>query len=411
MPKVIHVVRKFEPEAWGGVETHLVEVIPALAELGWRSEVHAPRERATDGAPLEAVGATFRTFRARYPYLGLDAERRAALVACGGNLVSVEELARLVLAERADVLHAHTLGRLGGVVRLASKLTGVPYAVTLHGPVRANADAVAQASEERTKHLVDVGQAFGWMVGARRVVEDADLVFALHEGERAAWAKARAGRHLERAIHGVSASRATDEARRAARARIPGLGDARLVLVLGRMEPAKGQDLALDAFTALGETDAHVAFIGAAASPAFAADLTARAASNPRVHVLPGVAPAEARALLGAADLVVIPSRAEPFGIVLLEAWAEGARVLHADVDGLASIARELGATASAVAPNDVAALARAMRAALDDPAPLAREGARLRAEVAKKFSWSSVAAGLADRYAQVSVSRRRSAS
>ena len=202
MPKVIHVVRKFEPEAWGGIETHLVEVIPALSALGWRSEVHAPRERATDGAPLEAVGATFRTFRARYPYLGLNAERRAALVACGGNLVSVEELARLVLAERADVLHAHTLGRLGGVVRLASKLTGVPYAVTLHGPVRANADAVAQASEERTRHLVDDRSAV--RVDGRRAPPSSrtpTLVFALHEGERAAWSKAREG--------GTSSARST----------------------------------------------------------------------------------------------------------------------------------------------------------------------------------------------------------
>ena len=57
MPHVVHVLRKFEPRERGGIETHLVGLIPELARLGWTSEVHAPRERGTDGAPLREVGA------------------------------------------------------------------------------------------------------------------------------------------------------------------------------------------------------------------------------------------------------------------------------------------------------------------------------------------------------------------
>src|ERR1700722_4691295 len=126
MPHVVHVLRKFEPREWGGIETHLVGLIPELARLGWTSEVHAPRERGTDGAPLREVGAELATFRAHYPYVGLTPERRARLVAAGGNLVSLEETWRLFRAPRADVIHVHTLGRLGGTVRTVARVRRIP---------------------------------------------------------------------------------------------------------------------------------------------------------------------------------------------------------------------------------------------------------------------------------------------
>jgi glycosyltransferase involved in cell wall biosynthesis len=404
VPKVIHVLRKFEPAAWGGIETHLAGLVPELARLGWESEIHAPAERGTDGAPLEALGARFRTFRARYPYLGLTPERREALVACGGNLVAPGELVALAGRRDVDLFHVHTLGRLGGVVRLASRLAGVPYAVTLHGPVRANAAVVDEAARGRTDGLTDLGQPFGWLVGARRVVEDAALVFVLHEGERRAWEKARRGRHLEQIVHGVQPGPATAGERARARASIAGLGDAPFVLVLGRMEPAKGQDLALAAFLRA-RPPAHLVLAGSAASPAFAEGLRARAGEG--VHVVGGVAPATARALLAEASLVVIPSRAEPFGIVLLEAWAEGSRTLFSDVDGLAHIAGLLGAREGAVPPADEAALAAKITAAFADPAPLAAEARRLQGEVRQRMSWSAVAGRLAASYETARAGRR----
>jgi glycosyltransferase involved in cell wall biosynthesis len=398
VPKVIHVLRKFEPAAWGGIETHLAGLVPELARLGWSSEVHAPDERGTDGRPLEALGATFRTFRARYPYLGLTDERREALVACGGNLVAPGELVALARRRDADLFHVHTLGRLGGVVRLASRIAGVPYAVTIHGPVRANAEVVEEAARGRTVGLTDIGQPFGWAVGARRVVQDASLVFALHEGERRAWESQRRGRHLERVVHGVDPAVATAEERAEARRAIPGLGGEPFVLALGRMEPAKGQDVALGAYLQA-RPPARLVLAGAAASPPFAAEIRARAAGEAGVHVVGGVPPRVARALLAEAALVIVPSRAEPFGIVLLEAWAEQARTLFADVDGLATIAGLLGAREGAFAPGDEAALAAQIARAFADPTPLAAEAERMQSEVRRQMSWSSVAGRLAASY------------
>jgi glycosyltransferase involved in cell wall biosynthesis len=408
MPTVIHVLRKFEPLEWGGIETHLLGVIPELARLGWRSEVHAPAEAGTDGAVLEAAGARFRTFRARYPYLGLTGERRARLVAAGGNLVSVGELARLVTDRDAAVLHVHTQGRLGGVVRTAARLRGIPYAVSLHGPVRADSAVVERDAQDRTKSLVDLGAPFGWAVGARRVVQDADILFALNRDEFSAWEDDRRGRHLELASHGVDPTPAGAAARAEARLLA---GEGPFVLVVGRIDRAKGQDVALEAFARGAPDGMRLVLAGAAVDAVFAAELRARAASSGgRVKIVGGVAPATARALMAEAALVLIPSRAEPFGIVLLEAWAEGAAALFSRVGGMAGIADASDAGEATVSPGDVEAWAARIGAALHDPAWARRERLAGPQRVSGKFTWNKLAEQTARAYEGARGALRRTA-
>ncbi|HEY2512368.1 MAG TPA: glycosyltransferase family 4 protein [Polyangiaceae bacterium] len=398
MPRVFHVLRKFEPAEWGGIETHLVGLIPELAKLGWESEVHAPAEAGTDGAALQAVGATFRPFRARYPYLGMNAARRARLVAAGGNLLSFDELGALLRAPKGSIFHVHTQGRLGGVVRTAARLKHVPYAVSLHGPVRADAAVVESDAVDRTRGMIDLGAPAGLLLGARRVVHDADLVFTLNRHERDAWSADRAGRHLALVSHGVALAPSTAEARREARALVPGLGDAPFAVTLARLDRAKGQDLAIEALARGAPEGTHYVLAGAAVDATYAAELRALAAKYPRVHVLGGVSPRQARALLAEAKLALLPSRAEPFGIVLLEAWAEGTPALAADVGGLGDIARTTGAEHILV-KGGVEVWAERVRAALGDSDTIVAEGAQARARVARHYSWRSLAEQTAAAY------------
>ena len=393
MPKVVHIVRKFEPAEWGGTETHLIAMLREMRELGWESEVHAPREAGTDGAAIREAGAVFKTFRAHYPYLGMTPERRKGLVAAGGNLVSVHELARLALRTKADVLHLHTLGRLGGVVRFAAKLRHIPYAVTLHGPVRAHAEVAEQDAVRRTSGLVDLGAPFGMLVGARRVVHDADLMFVLNRKEHDAWAKVREGKHLEIVSHGVDLQRATEEARREARAGVPGLGDAPYVVVIARLDRAKGPDLAIDAFLRGAPEAMHLVLAGSVADPVYAEEVKAMAAAaGHRVHVLGGVAPKTARALLAEATLALVPSRSEPFGIVLLEAWAEGTAAVFSDVGGLSDIARRTGGTWGLVDVGNAETFAATLGRLVRDQAALTRERSEVRERVARHFTWKALA-------------------
>jgi glycosyltransferase involved in cell wall biosynthesis len=108
------------------------------------------------------------------------------------------------------------------------------------------------------------------------------------------------------------------------------------------------------------------------------------------VHVVGGVSPKSARGLLAEAQLALLPSRAEPFGIVLLEAWAEGTPALMADVGGLADIARQTGAE-GALVPTEGEWFAR-LREALADGAFLEQERRVARDRVARHYSWRALA-------------------
>jgi glycogen(starch) synthase len=181
---------------------------------------------------------------------------------------------------------------------------------------------------------------------------------------------------------------------------VPGLGSAPFAVVVARIDRGKGQDVAIEAFARAAIPDLHLVLAGAATDPAFAAELRAQAvAVGPRVHLIGGVEPRTARALLAEATVVLIPSRAEPFGIVLLEAWAEGAPALFADIDGLSDIAREAGATFGAVSGHAAGTWAERLRAALNDDRGLEQERRLGPDRVGRRYSWRALAERTAAAY------------
>jgi glycosyltransferase involved in cell wall biosynthesis len=121
----------------------------------------------------------------------------------------------------------------------------------------------------------------------------------------------------------------------------------------------------------------------------FAAHVRRRVAASGlggRIRMAGPVPPAAVGAVYAAADLLVLPSRAEPYGMVVTEALARGVPVIGSAVDGLPEA---LGRAPSGdlpgtlVPPADPVALARALRCWLTEPqlrrrlraAALARRG------------------------------------
>ncbi len=91
-----------------------------------------------------------------------------------------------------------------------------------------------------------------------------------------------------------------------------------------------------------------------------------------------------------AAQVVVVPSRYESFGMVALEAMACGTPVIASNVGGLASIVRD-GQTGYLVPDGDEVALALRLRQLLDDPDLRCRLGRHGRA-TAEAYGWPSIA-------------------
>ena len=103
-------------------------------------------------------------------------------------------------------------------------------------------------------------------------------------------------------------------------------------------------------------------------------------------------------AALNAADLLVLPSVREQFGLVLIEAMASGLPVVAVDAHGPAGIV-EPGQTGWLVPPDDQDALADAMVEAVNRPAERLRRGAVARRTAVARYSHTGVAAAVARAY------------
>jgi glycogen(starch) synthase len=111
-------------------------------------------------------------------------------------------------------------------------------------------------------------------------------------------------------------------------------------------------------------------------------------------------------AALAAADVVVLPSRYEPFGIVALEAAAGGAPLVASTAGGLGEVVVH-GETGLSFAPGDLDGLTGAVRAVLDDPAAARRRARAAKARLSSDFDWTRIAAATVEVYRAARVKDR----
>lgn len=179
--------------------------------------------------------------------------------------------------------------------------------------------------------------------------------------------------------------------------RVPRRDRLRVVFV-GRVIPAKGVHVLLDAVRRLGRSDVEVTIVGrpgfdgGAPLDAYERRLRRTAADIPGpVRFASFVPRTKLPWLLASADVSVVPSIwPEPFGLTALESMAAGAVVVASDVGG---IPEALGDGGTLVPADDPGALAAVLGALADEPS-LDEVSARSR-EAAAARSWTSTAAEL----------------
>ena len=189
--------------------------------------------------------------------------------------------------------------------------------------------------------------------------------------------------------------------------------DARMILFVGRVEPLKGLDTLVEAVACLWVKDlaepVHLAIIGGDPEAA-PEEMTAEMA---RVQQLcDDLCVGKMVVFLGkrgqdtlpyyysAAEVVVMPSHYESFGMVALEAMACGTPVIASQVGGLAFLVQD-GVTGYHVPNGDHAALCEKLNALLGD-AELRRSLGQNAAEYAQKYAWGKVARKIVEVYKEL---------
>jgi glycosyltransferase involved in cell wall biosynthesis len=135
------------------------------------------------------------------------------------------------------------------------------------------------------------------------------------------------------------------------------------LLCVAAVTPHKGHDVLLDALATVADLPWRCTCVGSLdRDPAWAAGVLGRA--NGRVEFTGPRTGLELDRTYGAADLLVLPSHAETYGMVVTEALARGVPVVATDVGG---VSEALGDGGMLVPPGDPAALGTALRRWLGD--------------------------------------------
>ena len=183
----------------------------------------------------------------------------------------------------------------------------------------------------------------------------------------------------------------------------PGTAAGDALLCVAAVTPNKGHDLLLDGLATAADLSWRCACIGSLVrDPAYAAGVRRRAQDNgldDRVRFPGPRTGADLARAYAAADLLVLASRAETYGMVVTEALARGIPVLAAEVGGVTeAIGRGADGTRPGllVPPGDPAALGAALRAWLGDADLRGRLRRAARERRASLRRWAATTSDLA---------------
>jgi glycosyltransferase involved in cell wall biosynthesis len=180
-------------------------------------------------------------------------------------------------------------------------------------------------------------------------------------------------------------------------AELPVNADAADVVFIGDMRLFKGVDVLIEALARCNRTRRTTAVLAGDGPDLALFEGRVKERGIDDVVVFSGrLAIAEA---LPRGRLLVMPSRAESFPYVVLEACAAGKPLIASDVGGIPEILEK----AQLVRPGDAGALAASLLSALNDPAAVTQSAGIVRATIRRKFTADAMVDGVLSFYSQVS--------
>lgn len=367
--RIAHVIRRLSFDDWGGTEQVVWNIAKAQVLAGHDVRIFATTALcATERETVE--GLEILRFKPVYPWWPMPMRLVEELDRKGGNPF-VPGLGRALLDWKPAVIHCHAMARMAELcLRIATKC-GAKSAVSLHGGGANVPTEEAKSLKAPTRGRLPWGKAIDIAMGwTRRIPEDFGGIVCVGEDEYERYRTKHS--HVMFLPNGVDTrlfeglGRETRDARHERLSRFSSLvSRTQTILCVARIDRQKNQMMLVEWL--VHHPEASVRFVGPVTQPDYRAEIERRAAElgvADRVSFAGALKPGSEELVseYARADVFVLPSRHEPFGIVVLEAWAAGLPVVASDVGGLGRLCAAHPGAALTFAPGNISALDDAMR-------------------------------------------------
>ena len=453
--RIAHVLRRLSFDDWGGTEQVVWNIAKAQKAAGHEVRIFATTalwrgngERGTGNGEV-VEGIEILRFKPIYPWWPMPKRLVDELDRKGGNPF-VPGLGKALREWKPDVIHCHAMARIaelclrvagqgsgvrsqGSVVRSQESVGRIKCVVSLHGGGANVPVAEAKSLKAPTRGRLPWGKmvdiAMGW---TRRVPEDFDGIVCVGEDE---YERYRAKHpHVMFLPNGVDTAmfesvgvreRGSVGVRECGSVGVRGCGSVGVrvdtlnapthpltthplttLLCVARIDRQKNQMMIVEALAKHPEMTARL--VGPVTQQDYRAELERRAVElgvADRVAFVGALRPGSPE-LLGEyakADVFVLPSRHEPFGIVVLEAWAAGLPVVASNIGGLGKLCAAYPEAALTFEPGDAAGLGCALdemsrRIAHGEAKKMLEEGRR----AAHQHDWANLSSRLVGFYGEL---------
>jgi glycosyltransferase involved in cell wall biosynthesis len=344
--KVSQILRRFTFDEWGGTESVVWNTSKKLQELGNNIEIVATAALSELGTKM-VNGVLINRFSYFYPRLFIGKEKKKILDKKGGDPYSIALFRHLIASNDIEILHCHTMQRIANCVRLASQKMKIPYVISFHG---GQYDVPQKEIDEMIRPLkgtFNYGKFIDIFLNQKRFIDDANGIICVGYNEYLLTKEKYPDKEVLYLPNGVDVEKfesfTTNSSQFKAKYNIP--LDHRVILCVSRIDYQKNQLMLVNMLRELRNSGelCHLLIIGPVTSQHYYEQLKKQISLlglENDVTIIKGLAPDNPDLIEAylASDLFILPSIHEPFGIVVLEAWAANIPVIAANTGGLKNL-------------------------------------------------------------------------
>ena len=389
--RVLMLSWEYPPHVISGIGPHIVGLTAAMgtvaAEQAMSLDIVTPRYAG--GQPVERIADNLTVHRVELPWLSGDLYPSVA----SNNELLAQYAVRCFGSIRPSLLHFHDwyMGVAGLTLK---KLWNVPVIATMHR-MRRERDT-AKISLRSSQQIDQLEQDIG-SEAAHIIVCSESMRKSVHE------LLAVPIERLSIIPNGVTigaTTAGTPEKINSLRQRYAPAGQA-LLLYVGPVIYSKGVLVLMRALPFILARHPNIRLLLAGDNSSSLQPLAYELGVEHAVEFLGYVSNDDRDCLYQVTDAVVIPSLAEPFGIVALEAMAAGANVIASNVGGLAEVIEHMQ-TGLLVEPGNPESIAQAVDMLLADPDAARKRRQRAFEHVNQAYRWEEIARQTVHLYGKV---------